>query len=379
MPDFDGPRDFLAKLRDGRPVGHHWDEPRPWSAASASQHHQPVETGPVPIIHAIVLGLVQGLSEFLPISSSGHLLLVPWLFNWHDFDNTAIEKAFDVALHIGTLVAVVGYFRRDLVRLRPRRRRWSCDRDGRRSPGGPAGVAARAVVDPGRHRRRALREDHRQHSSASRAIIAVSLIVFGVLLGLSDRRAGHRALDRLRRAATPSRSAPRRCLSLNPGTSRSGITITAGRFLGFTRDCAARASFLMAIPVTAGAIVYKMAKLAKDGVPHGLGVPMVVGIVTSAIAGWAAVWGTLRLIRTRSFMPFVIYRCRARRRRAGHRRHRLALTHYGLAAAHSRSFLRGQEGAVGSCGHKNVRRPSFERSPDRGHHVLWLLDDLRSR
>ena len=69
----------------------------------------------MPIIHAVILGLVQGLSEFLPISSSGHLLLVPWLFDWHDFDNAAIEKAFDVALHLGTLVAVVGYFRRDLV------------------------------------------------------------------------------------------------------------------------------------------------------------------------------------------------------------------------------------------------------------------------
>ncbi len=97
-------------------------------------------------------------------------------------------------------------------------------------------------------------------------------------------------------------------LALNPGTSRSGITITAARFLGFNRDAAARASFLMAIPVTAGAVAYKMLKLAKDGVPHGLAVPMLVGIVTAGVAGWIAVWGTLRLVRTHSFMPFVIYR-----------------------------------------------------------------------
>lgn len=261
----------------------------------------------MPIIHAIILGLVQGLSEFLPISSSGHLLLVPWLFNWHDFDNTAIEKAFDVALHIGTLVAVVGYFRRDLVvyvregiRLVVRRER----------PASPEGQLAwllvlssipAAIVG-------ALFEKTIDDKLGKPWIIAVSLIVFGVLLGVADRRAGHRNLTDYRRSDAIKIGAAQ-VLSLNPGTSRSGITITAGRFLGFTRDSAARASFLMAVPVTAGAIAYKMLKLAKDGVPSGLGVPMIVGVVTSGLAGWAAVWGTLRLIRTRSFMPFVIYRC----------------------------------------------------------------------
>jgi undecaprenyl-diphosphatase len=132
--------------------------------------------------------------------------------------------------------------------------------------------------------------------------------VFGVLLAVADRRAGVRTLPEFQRDDAVKIGAAQ-VLALNPGTSRSGITMTAARFLGFTRDAAARASFLMAIPVTAGAVAYKMLKLAKDGVPDGLGVPMIVGIVTAAIAGWAAVWGTLRLIRTRSFMPFVIYRC----------------------------------------------------------------------
>jgi undecaprenyl-diphosphatase len=261
----------------------------------------------MPIIHAIVLGLVQGLSEFLPISSSGHLLLVPWLFAWHDFDNTAIEKAFDVALHIGTFIAVVAYFRRDVtsyvregVRLVVRRQR----------PATPEGRLAwllvlssipAAIVG-------ALFEKTIDNRLGKPWIIAVSLIVFGVLLGITDRRAGRRTLlDYDRDDALKIGAA--QVLSLNPGTSRSGITITAARFLGFTRDTAARASFLMAIPVTAGAIAYKMLKLAKDGLPSGLGVPMIVGVVTSGVAGWAAVWGTLRLIRTRSFMPFVIYRC----------------------------------------------------------------------
>ena len=97
-------------------------------------------------------------------------------------------------------------------------------------------------------------------------------------------------------------------LALNPGTSRSGITITAGRFLGFDRDAAARISFLMMIPVTAGAVAFKMAGLIADGIPEDLRVPMLVGIVTSGLSGWLAVWGTLRLVRTHSFMPFVIYR-----------------------------------------------------------------------
>jgi undecaprenyl-diphosphatase len=134
------------------------------------------------------------------------------------------------------------------------------------------------------------------------------LIVFGVLLAVADRRSGHRDLDEYQRDDALKVGAAQ-ILALNPGTSRSGITMTGARFLGFTRDAAARASFLMAIPVTAGAVAYKMLKLAKDGVPDGLGVPMIVGIVTAAVSGWAAVWGTLRLIRTHSFMPFVIYRC----------------------------------------------------------------------
>jgi undecaprenyl-diphosphatase len=261
----------------------------------------------VPITHAIILGLVQGLSEFLPISSSGHLLLVPWLFDWHDFDNTAIEKAFDVALHLGTLVAVVGYFWRDLivyVREGVRaivRRGQPVSAEGRLGwllvlssiPAAIAGALFEKTID---------------NHLGKPWIIGVSLIAFGVLLGVVDRRVGRRELTSfgVRDAVTIGAA---QVLALNPGTSRSGITITAGRMQGFSRDAAARASFLMAIPVTAGAVLYKMAKLARDGIPDGLGTPMVVGVITAAIAGWAAVWGTLFLVRTRSFAPFVGYRC----------------------------------------------------------------------
>jgi undecaprenyl-diphosphatase len=263
----------------------------------------------VPILHAVVLGIVQGLSEFLPISSSGHLLLVPWLFDWHDFADSKVEKAFDVALHLGTLVAVVGYFWRDLVvyvrdgvRTVVRRER-PATLEGRLAwlfvlsaiPAAIVGAAFQDTID--------------EHLGKP-WIIAVSLIVFGVLLWWADRLSGRRRVEDFSTGDALKIGAAQ-VLALNPGTSRSGITMTAGRYEGFTRDAAARVSFLMAIPVTAGAVLLKFVKLAQDGVPHGLGRPMVIGVVTSAVFGWLAVWGTLRIIRTRSFTPFVLYRLAA--------------------------------------------------------------------
>lgn len=260
----------------------------------------------MPIIHAIVLGLVQGLAEFLPISSSGHLLLVPWLFGWNDFAEPSVEKAFDVALHLGTLVAVVAYFRRDLVvyvreGLRLVRHR------GR--PASPEGRLAwllvlsslpAAIVG-------AVGEKFIDEKLGTPGMIAASLVVFGLLLLWADQKQGNRTLADYG-PADAVKVGLAQVLALNPGTSRSGITMTAGRLLGLDRDSAARASFLMAIPVTSGAVAFKMLKLFKDGIPDGLGVPMIVGIITSGISGWVAVWGTLRLVRTRTFTPFVVYR-----------------------------------------------------------------------
>ena len=260
----------------------------------------------MPIIHAIVLGLVQGLSEFLPISSSGHLLLVPWMFGWHDFDNVSIEKAFDVALHLGTLVAVVGYFWRDLVvyvreglRLVVRREK-PVNAEGRLAwllvlsavPAAIAGAVGEKFID---------------EKLGTPGLIALSLVLFGALLLWADRRQGSRTLADYT-TADAVKVGLAQVIALNPGTSRSGITMTAARLLGFDRDSAARASFLMAIPVTAGAVAFKLLKLASDGIPDGLGTAMVVGIITSALSGWLAVWGLLKLVRTRTFAPFVFYR-----------------------------------------------------------------------
>ncbi len=261
----------------------------------------------MPIFHAFVLGLVQGLAEFLPISSSGHLLLVPWLFGWDDLTDPSVKKAFDVSLHIGTLVAVVAYFRRDLVVY---------VREGlhlvfsRQRPASPEGklawllvVSALPAAAVG-----ALFEETIDGVLGTPGLIAVSLIVFGLVLAWADRRTGTRTIEEYRGKDALLVGAAQ-ALALNPGTSRSGITITAARTFGFSRDAAARISFLMSIPVTTGAVVFKMTQLLVDGIPPDLRVPMAVGIVTSGLAGWVAVWGTIRLVRTRSFMPFVIYRC----------------------------------------------------------------------
>lgn len=260
----------------------------------------------MPIFHAIVLGLIQGLSEFLPISSSGHLLLAPWLFGWNDFSDVSVEKAFDVALHLGTLIAVVAYFRKDLIVY---------VRDGLRTivqkkkphttegrlawllvvasvPAALVGAAIGNWVD---------------ENLGKPVIIAVSLIVFGVLLAWADRRRGQRRFDEMnfRDAALIGVA---QVIALNPGTSRSGISISAARMLGFERDTAVRFSFLLSVPVTAGAVAVKMVKLLKDGIPEGLATPMLIGVITAGISGWLAVAGLLKLIRSKSFDAFVAYR-----------------------------------------------------------------------
>ena len=134
------------------------------------------------------------------------------------------------------------------------------------------------------------------------------LIVFGVVLGWADRRPGTRPVEdvRLRDALLMGAG---QAVALQPGVSRSGVTMTAGRLVGLSRDGAARFAFLMSLPITAGALVFKGLDVAGDGgIPDGFAAPFVWGIVASGITGWFAVWGTLRLIRTRTFAPFVTYR-----------------------------------------------------------------------
>jgi undecaprenyl-diphosphatase len=260
----------------------------------------------VSIFHAIVLGLVQGLTEFLPISSSGHLILAPWLFGWNDFNDIEIQRAFDAALHLGTLVAVLFYLRADLIPyvregikvvVTPSKANKVV---GRRAwmfvlSAVPAGVAG------------ALAESWITEKLGTPALIAVSLMLFGVVLVWADRQTGTRDLDSFSTRDALLIGAAQ-VLALNPGTSRSGITITAARKFGFSRDAAARVSFLMSVPVIGGAVLLKLTKLTQDGIPEGLLTPMIVGIISAGISGWIAMWGMIRLLRSRSFTPFVMYR-----------------------------------------------------------------------
>ncbi len=269
----------------------------------------------MPILHAIVLGIVQGLSEFLPISSSGHLLVVPWLLNWHDFANADIEKTFDVALHLGTLVGAVAYFWGDILTLVKAAFR-------KPVPVTTGGTLDADHLDPEADRRLAwlivlasipaavtgaLFDSAITEHLGQFWLIGTMLAVFGLVLLWADRLAGHRGVGEWTRRDALLMGLGQ-ALALQPGVSRSGVTITVGRKLGFSRDAAARLSFLMALPITAGAVAYKGLKLAHNGFPSGFAGPFFWGIAASAVTGYLAVWGLLRLIRTRSFAPFVVYR-----------------------------------------------------------------------
>jgi len=258
----------------------------------------------MPILHAIVLGITQGLSEFLPISSSGHLRLVPWLFGWEDFTGREhLQKAFDVALHLGTLVGGLAYFRSDVVRYTRAglRRGALTTTDGRLAWLLVASTIPAAVTG-------ALFADVIEEKTGYIWLIATMLIVFGLVLAWADRRPGTGRMEDvgLRQALLMGVG---QAVALQPGVSRSGVTMTAGRLSGLGRDGAARFAFLMSLPITAGALLFKAVDVASaGGIPDGFVAPFAWGIVASGITGWLAVWGTLRLVRTRTFDPFVIYR-----------------------------------------------------------------------
>ena len=258
------------------------------------------------IFHAIVLGLIQGFTEFLPISSSGHLILAPWLFGWNDFSNLETQRAFDTALHLGTLVAVLFYLRADLVPyVREGIKLVAAPKKANKTIGRRAWMFVLSAVPAGIAG--ALAENWITEKLGTPALIAISLMVFGVVLVWADRQIGTRDLDSFSTRDALLIGAAQ-VLALNPGTSRSGITITAARKFGFSRDAAARVSFLMSVPVIGGAVLLKLTKLASDGIPDGLIIPMIVGIISAGISGWIAMWGMIRLLRSRSFTPFVVYR-----------------------------------------------------------------------
>ncbi len=258
------------------------------------------------VLEALLLGIVQGLTEFLPISSSGHLIIVPWLQDYTFLEhNDSFNKTFDVALHAGTLVAAIGYFRHEVVRftlafLHSARKRAIETVDERIAMAIAVGTIP-AVLAGGIGS--SFIEDH----LGEPWMIGIQLILFGALLGWADRLPQSRKFGQVQ-IADGLKIGLAQVLALAPGTSRSGITITAARYLGFDRDTAARVSFLLLIPAVAGATVFSAYKAINDGLPHGVAGPIIVGTIASAISGYLAIAWLLRLLRTHSYRPFVIYR-----------------------------------------------------------------------
>jgi undecaprenyl-diphosphatase len=261
---------------------------------------------PMSELEALLLGIVQGLTEFLPISSSGHLIIVPWLQDYTFLEqNTAFNKTFDVALHIGTLAAVVTYFWHDLGRmsagwLKTLRTR-SIETVDERLAWVVVVATIPAVIVGG------LGEDWIDENLGEPWMIAIALIFFGLLLGVSDRQPQDKGVGQISLKQGLILGVAQ-SLALSPGTSRSGITITAARFMGIDRDGAARISFLMLVPVTAGAVVVKAVGAITEGLPEGVAGPIVVGILASAASGYLAIAGLLRFVRTHNYDVFVIYR-----------------------------------------------------------------------
>jgi len=248
-------------------------------------------------LQALVLGILQGLAEFLPISSSAHLTLAPWAFGWPD-----PGLAFDVALHVGTLVALLWYFRAEWLRLLasalvvcrtrtlqgPEERRLAYLVVGT-IPGGIAGLLLERKAD-----------------EAFRApeLIAGALILMGILLWAIDRAApARRTLDGITwRDALVIGAA--QALALVPGVSRSGATITAGRALRLDRESAAVFSFLLSMPIIAAAAILKVPHLVREGVT----VPLAVGVVSAAASSLFAIAVVLRYVKRHSYGVFALYR-----------------------------------------------------------------------
>jgi undecaprenyl-diphosphatase len=250
------------------------------------------------VFQAVILGLVQGLAEFLPISSSAHLVLAPWVFGWSD-----PGLSFDVALHVGTLVAVLWYFRAEWVKLTQSaiallRTRKADTEDKRRFLYLVVATIPAAIGG-------ILLEDYAETTFRSPALMAVTLMVMGVVLWAVDRYAvKDRALSSLglRDAVVVGLA---QVLALVPGVSRSGSTMTAGRALGFDRQSAAVFSFLMSMPVTAAAALLKVPDLLRT---EGITATLVAGVISAGVSSWLAIAVLLRYVSRHSFGVFAVYR-----------------------------------------------------------------------
>src|SRR5262245_44716766 len=252
------------------------------------------------------MGVVQGLTEFLPVSSSGHLIVVPWLLGWHDPFIDSL--AFSVMLHIATLIALLFYFRADWFRLIPAGLAAIRDRSFRGDPDRRLAwllaVSTVPAVIVG-----VLLNDLIETAFRSPSLVAITLTIGALILWVADRT-GRKAGD-VTDVSFPAAFGigAAQALALVPGISRSGISISAGLFAGLTREAAARFSFLMATPITAGAGIWEVRKLltGEAGVTVDA-VPLAIGMLAALVSGIAAISLTLRYLRTHPTTVFVVYR-----------------------------------------------------------------------
>ena len=274
------------------------------------------------IWHAIVLGLLQGVTEFFPVSSSGHLVIVPWMAGWDDFKGDAsLKTGFDVALHLGTLVGALAYFRKDVklyttagLRMLKRGTAGEEEKGTNESSAGPdaptrsdgkiAWLLLASAIPVGLVG--AALGSVRDSWNDEIWLVATMLIVFGAFLWLADSRAA--ATGSFGRSSATAMGLAQ-VLALVPGVSRSGITITAARLSGLGRTEATRFAFLMGLPVILGAGIYKFYDIGGwSGIPEDYRAGFVWGAVTAAASSWLAIWGLMKLVRRWTFAPYALER-----------------------------------------------------------------------
>jgi undecaprenyl-diphosphatase len=273
----------------------------------------------LPIYQAIVLAIVQGLGEFIPISSSGHLIIVRRLLGWNELSPSG-ELTFDVALHFGTLLSVLFYFRRTWFQIV---RAALGGKVVRFSEAGSADTnlapeeqkeerlllwfLAIATI-PGAIAGKLLEHSAEDYFREHIVLIATALIVVALLMWLGEKTGSlNKPLTRISLADSLIIGVAQ-AFALIPGVSRSGSTITAGLFRGLTREAAVRFSFLLSTPIIAGAALLKAHELHKEGLPASMHAPFLVGIVVSALVGYAAIAWLIRYLQSNSLKAFIIYR-----------------------------------------------------------------------
>jgi len=249
-------------------------------------------------LQAIALGLIQGLSEFLPISSSAHLTLAPWLFGWDD-----PGLAFDVALHFGTLLAVLWYFRMEWLTLI--RATWGILTSGRiETPEKRRVVYLILATIPGAIGGLLL-QSRAESAFRSPELIAIALIIMGIVLWVVDKLVDQSRVLGEMRWVDALLIGLAQVIALIPGVSRSGSTITTGRGLRFDRESAAEFSFLMSMPIIAAAVVLEGPKALHQS---GFSNELMSGIAASAISGWLAISILMRYVSRHSYGIFAWYR-----------------------------------------------------------------------